>query len=60
MDAREFDFSDEAPEPADSTHTWRKATYLKNAEVCEVCGTVRRIDRKNGPCRGSLVVKPRT
>ena len=44
----------------DESHVWIKASYLKNMEVCKVCGFVRRADRKNSPCRGKSVIVLRT
>jgi len=34
---------------ADATHKW---WIWHGLECCEVCGIVRRADRKNSPCKG--------
>ena len=53
------DSVDRGPASAgDSTHTWiTHSPLLGKKEFCKVCGFVRRADRQNEPCRGSVALR---
>ena len=55
-EATEWDEAPAEPQSGDSTHVWLRVSWLNNQEVCKVCATVRRADRKNKPCRGNSVL----
>lgn len=45
----------------DESHEWFELMGLKGGawDACKVCGTIRRADRNNKPCRGPVSVKLR-
>lgn len=60
MSEREFILAEEV-----DGHRWGRFTASsvlggKDWEVCFNCGMIRRADKKNKPCRGSVKVGPRT